>query len=127
MADTRTPTHIEDIDRVIHEPVRFGVLNCLFLVESADFLFLMRQLGLTQGNLSSHMTRLEAAGYVSVDKAFENRRPRTLLRLTPAGRQAFESYVAQMKQLLDDIDVPVQRRPRKSLRPAQRAMKPRTT
>ncbi len=126
MADTRTTTHIEDIDRIVHEPARFRVLSCLFLVESADFLFLMGQLALTQGNLSSHMTRLEAAGYVSVDKVFEGRRPRTLLRLTPAGRRAFESYVAQMKQLLDGIDIPVRGRTQKRLRPTPRALKPRT-
>lgn len=110
MADhTTAPPPIEDIDRVVHEPARFRILSCLCAVESADFLFLMRQLGLTQGNLSSHMARLESAGYLQVDKAFENRRPKTFLRLTPAGRAAVEQYVAHMQQLLDGLHAPLAR------------------
>jgi len=100
---TTLPPSIDDIDRVVHDPTRFRILSCLFVVDSADFLFLMRQLRLTQGNLSSHMARLEAAGYVEVEKGFENRRPKTLLRLTRKGRAAVEQYAVQMQQLLADL------------------------
>ena len=89
-----------DVDRLIHEPARLAVLSLLFVVESADFLFLRRQTGLTQGNLSSHLGRLEEAGYVEVEKGFQGKRPRTTLRMTPEGRRAFEMYRAQIERLL---------------------------
>ena len=92
---------LSEIDRVVHEPARLMVLSQLYVVESADFLFLQKQTGLTQGNLSSHMRKLETAGYVDVEKTFVGKRPRTLLRLTDTGRQAVEQYVASMKPLLD--------------------------
>lgn len=92
-----------DIDRIIHEPARLAVLSLLFVVESADFLFLMRQTGLTQGNLSSHLAKLEEAGYLAVEKGFRGKRPRTTLRMTPAGRVAFEGYRTQIESLLADL------------------------
>jgi len=92
-----------DIDRIVHEPARLIILSQLYVVEAADFLFIMRQTGLTQGNLSSHMSKLERAGYVEVQKEFVEKRPRTLLRLTDEGRRAFKDYVAGMKQLLDEV------------------------
>ena len=72
-------------------------------MESADFLFLMGQTGLTLGNLSSHMNKLEKAGYVEVVKQFVGRRPQTMLRLTDEGRAAFQSYRQSMKQVLDSL------------------------
>ena len=75
----------------------------LYVVESADFLFLMRQTGLTKGNLSSHMTKLETAGYIEVEKEFLNKKPHTMLRLTGEGRKAFDEYRRTMKQVLDDL------------------------
>lgn len=120
------PPSIDDIDRVVHDPTRFRILSCLCVVDAADFLFLMRQLGLTQGNLSSHMTRLEAAGYVHVEKEFENRRPRTLLRLTNEGRSAVEQYAVQMQQLLAGLPLtPASTTPAASRRKRALAMKPR--
>ena len=94
---------LTDIDRVIHEPARLLILAYLYVVESADFLFLMRQTGLTKGNLSSHMSKLETAGYVEVIKEFIDKIPRTMLRLTKEGRQAFKNYRKSMKQVLDDL------------------------
>jgi pimeloyl-ACP methyl ester carboxylesterase/DNA-binding transcriptional ArsR family regulator len=90
----------DDIDRIVHEPARLKILGQLYVVESADFLFLMRQTGLTQGNLSSHMSKLEDAGYISVRKEFAGKRPRTLLALTTEGRVAFEGYAESMRKLL---------------------------
>lgn len=121
-----TSASTDAIDRVVHDPTRLRILSCLYLVESADFLFLMRQLGLTKGNLSSHMTRLDAAGYVSIEKGLENNRPKTLLRLAPAGRNAVEQYVGRMQQLLDGLRRPAAQRNAKG-RTRSAALKPRLT
>jgi DNA-binding MarR family transcriptional regulator len=94
---------IADIDRLIHEPARLMILALLYVIESGDFTFLMRQTGLTWGNLSSHMSKLEAAGYIEVEKEFVGRKPRTMLRLTDEGRAAFQEYVQSMKQVFDDL------------------------
>lgn len=94
---------IADIDRLVHEPARLMILATLYVVESADFLFLMRQTGLTRGNLSSHMSKLEAVGYLDIKKEFVGKIPRTLLRLTDRGREAFQSYRQDMIQVLEDL------------------------
>jgi DNA-binding MarR family transcriptional regulator len=94
---------IADIDRLVHEPSRLMILAVLYAIESADFLFLRRQTGLTKGNLSSHLSRLEDAGYVEVKKEFVDKIPRTLLRLTDGGRQAFENYRRNMLQVLGHL------------------------
>ena len=92
-----------DINRVIHEPARFLIAAYLYVVQSADFLFLMNQTGLTRGNLSSHLSKLESEGYVDIQKEFVNKMPRTILSLTEKGRNAFNDYRQQMKQVLDDL------------------------
>ena len=94
---------LADIDRIIHEPARLMILALLYVVESGDFTFLMRQTGLTWGNLSSHMSKLEGAGYIEVEKEFVGRKPRTMLRLTDEGRAAFREYRQSMKQVLEDL------------------------
>jgi DNA-binding MarR family transcriptional regulator len=101
--DSNELKQMVDIDRVIHEPARFLIMAYLYVVDSADFLFLMNQTGLSRGNLSSHLSKLEAAGYVAIQKEFVNKMPRTLLSLTDAGRTAFNDYRQQMKQVLDDL------------------------
>ncbi len=93
---------LTDINRLIHEPARLLLMATLFVVESADFLFLMRQTSLTQGNLSSHMNKLEDAGYIEVEKTFKGKRPRTVLRLTATGRDAFLRYRTRMERVLGD-------------------------
>jgi DNA-binding transcriptional ArsR family regulator len=94
---------IVDIDRLIHEPARLMLLAVLYVVDAGDFTFLMRQTGLTWGNLSSHMSKLETAGYIEVEKEFKGKRPNTMLRLTADGRAAFREYRHRMKQVLDDL------------------------
>ena len=94
---------LASIDRLIHEPARLMILALLYVVESADFTFLMRQTGLTKGNLSSHIAKLEAAGYVDVKKEFVGKIPRTLLRLTSEGREAFETYRQSMIGVLEGL------------------------
>ena len=95
---------IAEIDRLVHEPARLMILTILYVVESADFLYLMRQTGLTRGNLSSHLSKLEVAGYVNVQKEFVDKIPRTLLRLTDQGREAFQIYRQDMLQVLKDLE-----------------------
>ena len=92
-----------EIDRLIHEPARFQVMALLYVIESADFTFIMNQLGLTWGNLSAHITKLEEGDYVAVEKGFKGKRPQTMLSLTKEGRKAFQTYRQTMKQLLDEI------------------------
>ncbi len=107
MATTETEAQswpsLADIDRLIHEPARLMILALLYVVESADFIFLIRQTGLTWGNLSSHMSKLEDAGYIQVEKEFKGRKPHTMLHLTEEGRAAFREYRGRMKQVLDDL------------------------
>lgn len=95
MADDKDALDLEPIagvDRIVHEPGRLMVLACLSVVVRADFLYVMRETGLTQGNLSSHLAKLEAAGYVAVEKTFVGKVPRTLLQLTDRGREALRAY-----------------------------------
>ena len=94
---------LSEIDKIIHEPARLMLMAYLYVIESADFLFLERQTGLTRGNLSSHISKLERAGYVEVQKEFVNKIPRTLFRLTDKGRKAFQEYRKKMKQIFDDL------------------------
>lgn len=89
------------LDRLIHEPARLHLMTNLFVVDEADFVYLSRRTGLTPGNISAHMARLEDAGYVTIEKSFAGRRPRTTYRLTTEGRTAFGRYRAQMAALLD--------------------------
>jgi DNA-binding MarR family transcriptional regulator len=100
--DNETTT-IPKIDRLIHEPARLTIMAHLYIVESADFLFLQRQTGLTWGNLSSHISKLEAAGYVEVTKEFVDRKPHTALKLTSKGRNAFKEYRQNMRQVFEDL------------------------
>lgn len=90
---------IDGIDRVIHEPARLMIMAHLYVVDSADFLFLMRHTGLTFGNLSSHMAKLEAVGYIEVVKDFIERKPHTMLRVTEKGRRAFDVYRSSLDHL----------------------------
>jgi DNA-binding HxlR family transcriptional regulator len=94
---------IADIDQVIHEPARLNIMSQLYVLESADFLFLMRQTGLTFGNLSSHLSKLEDVGYVNVKKEFAGKKPHTMLRLTEKGRVAFRKYARSMKQVFGNL------------------------
>ena len=95
--------HITNVDRLVHEPSRFMIMAHLYVVESADFLFLMRQAGLTWGNLSSHLSKLEDAGYIVIEKEFLGKKPHTMLRLTDEGRAAFHQYRQSMKQVLEEL------------------------
>jgi DNA-binding MarR family transcriptional regulator len=94
---------LAEVDRLIHEPARLAVMALLYVVDSADFVFLMNQTDLTWGNLSAHMSKLEEAGYLTVEKTFKGKRPNTMLRLTQEGREAFRIYTGMMRQLFNDL------------------------
>jgi DNA-binding HxlR family transcriptional regulator len=91
---------LSDLDRVIHEPSRLLLVALLSSVETADFLFLLKESRLTKGNLSVHLTRLEEAGYLTVKKTFRGKIPHTEYRLTPKGRDAFDAYRKSMGSIL---------------------------
>lgn len=94
--DPAAARQLPAINRLIHEPARYNVMALLYVVERADFLFVQNQTGLTPGNLSSHVSKLEAAEYIEVKKTFVRKTPKTSLRLTPTGRAAFDAYRAKM-------------------------------
>ena len=94
---------LTEVDRLVHEPARLAVMSLLYVVDSADFTFLMNQTGLTWGNLSAHMSKLEEAGYVEVEKSFKGRRPNTSFRMTLQGREAFREYTVKMRQVFKDL------------------------
>ena len=92
-----------DLDKTVHEPARLMLLSILYVIERADFVFLHNTTGLTRGNFSTHMSKLEEAGYIQVDKEFVERKPLTVLAITPDGRRALEAYRATMKALLEAL------------------------
>ncbi|KPK88584.1 MAG: hypothetical protein AMJ88_18775 [Anaerolineae bacterium SM23_ 63] len=94
---------IADLDRALHAPARLMILAMLHVVENADFTFLMRQTGLTRGNLSTHLSKLEEEGYIDIKKKFVAKKPRTLIRLTDGGRSAIQTYRKNMRQVIDDL------------------------
>jgi DNA-binding MarR family transcriptional regulator len=91
---------IADLDRVIHEPGRMMIVALLAAVAECDFLYLQRETELNKGNLSSHLAKLEEAGYVEIAKTFQGKVPRTLVRLTAPGRTAFEDYRKRLNAVL---------------------------
>jgi DNA-binding MarR family transcriptional regulator len=89
-----------ELDRLVHERIRLGILSALAVNKSLSFSDLKELLKTSDGNLSVHARKLEDAGYVACEKAFEGRVPRTTYRLTPAGRQALERYLAHMEAII---------------------------
>jgi DNA-binding MarR family transcriptional regulator len=93
---------LAELDRLIHEPARLMIVAILFVVKSADFLYLQRETGLTKGNLSSHLGKLEEAGYLNVEKTYRGKIPLTLCRLTEAGRIAYQEYRRRLKHFVEN-------------------------
>lgn len=94
---------LADLDQLIHAPARLMILTYLYVVDSADYVFIMHQTGLTWGNLATHLNKLEEAGYVEVQKTFNGKKPQSILRMTDQGRAAFKAYKKSMQQVLDDL------------------------
>ncbi|MDH4140137.1 MAG: transcriptional regulator [Coriobacteriia bacterium] len=100
---TEASPSFETIDRLVHEPARLSIMAHLYVLDFADFVYLMNETGLTRGNLSSHMSKLEDAGYISVEKTFEGKIPRTVLSLTGSGRDALRSYRRTMEGVVSTL------------------------
>jgi DNA-binding transcriptional ArsR family regulator len=93
---------LAELDRLVHEPARLAIMSALSACESADFLYLRRITGLSKGNLSSHLARLEDAGLVTVTKDFVGRIPRTNAALTPEGRDRLAAHWRDLQSLARD-------------------------
>ncbi|MCK4420171.1 transcriptional regulator [candidate division WOR-3 bacterium] len=89
-----------EIDRLIHEPSRLAILTILFSVKEADFNFILRMSGLTRGNLSRHLSKLEDAGYLGVKKQFLGKIPNTVYSLSKKGRKSYEGYIKKMEEII---------------------------
>ena len=90
---------LQSLSRLVHEPARLAILVALSACRKADFLFLLNVTGLTKGNLSSHLSKLEQGGLIEVEKAYEGRQPVTYARLTPEGREALKAHWKRLDAL----------------------------
>ena len=99
--EKETTRSLVGVDRLIHEPSRSVILAVLSVAKSADFLYLLRETGLTKGNLTVHLSKLEAAGYIKIEKTYRGKLPLTLCSLTEDGKLAFENYQKQLRQFLE--------------------------
>jgi DNA-binding MarR family transcriptional regulator len=91
------------LDNIIHQPVRLQIMSSVLALdpdEQVDFVYLRRILNLTDGNLGAHLTKLENAGYIKIEKTFIARKPRTFISATGKGRDAFNEYTAALKQIM---------------------------
>ena len=91
------------VDPLIHEPGRLAIMAHLYVLDSADYLFLKGQTEMSWGNLSSHLAKLEEAGYVEMVKRFVDKKPHTTVRLTEKGREAFALYSSRMRLLFEKL------------------------
>jgi len=94
---------IATLDKTIHEPARFLILGCLSVVAQADFVFLKRQTGFSDGNLSSHLRKLAEEGYICVEKMFVHNTPRTVLAITELGREKLDLYLQTMQAVMKSL------------------------
>jgi len=94
---------IVSLDRLIHQPARLAIMAILYSCESADFIYLQNATGLTKGNLSSHLSKLEGVGYIEITKGFKGKFPHTTCRLTEKGRKAFAEYWAKYQSLTEKV------------------------
>jgi len=93
------------LNKIIHEPARLLIMTHLFVVSDADFVYLKRATGMTAGNLSTHLTKLENAGFVKIVKSFEGKKPKTTCKLTAKGRKDFQEYRKNiLKVMSGEID-----------------------
>lgn len=91
------------VDRLLHEPARLMIVTILYPLDQSDFLYLLRETGLTKGNLSAHLMKLEEAAYIEIEKTFRGKVPMTLIKLSPLGRTAFMDYRNKLKDIMEQI------------------------
>jgi DNA-binding MarR family transcriptional regulator len=102
--EERAPVPLDWIDSVIHAPARLSIVLQLYVVDAMDATFLVNRTGLTWGNLSTHLSKLEESGYVEVEKEFRGKKPCTMIRLTEKGREAFRAYRTGMQKTLGELE-----------------------
>ena len=90
----------QQLDEIIHSRIRLAVMAVLITIDEAEFIFLRDKVNATDGNLSTHLKKLEEAGYIAVNKSFEQRKPVSRYLLTQKGRKAFELYVERLERLI---------------------------
>ena len=88
------------LDPLLHSELRLAVISLLISVDEADFTYIKEQTGATSGNLSVQIDKLTTAGYISVEKGFKGKMPRTTCRITPSGTEAFRDYVKALKKYI---------------------------
>lgn len=91
---------MRELDPLLHSQLRLAIMSILMSVEEADFVYLKEKTESTAGNLSVQLDKLSGAGYIAVEKGFAGKKPRTVCRITPQGRNAFEEYVQALKEYL---------------------------
>ena len=101
--DRQTVQQLTSLDPIIHAPARLALMTYLYVVDSADYVFLMRLTDLTWGNLASHLNKLEEAGYVAIEKEFRKKKPFSMVRLTEPGRLAYRAYKAGLQDILASL------------------------
>jgi len=94
---------LTDINQIIHAPARLRILALLYIVTSLDYVFLKNQTDLSWGNLATHLKKLEQAGYISIHKGYQGKKPQSKIQLTDQGRKAFQNYKKSLQQVLDDL------------------------
>lgn len=103
MKEAKSSMENIEINKLIHEPARLKLFAQLYVIESADFTFLMNQTGLTQGNLSAHLAKLEDAGYLDIKKGYSGKRPQTLISINTKGRKEFKKYLEKISEIIGHI------------------------
>ena len=93
---------LANLDRLIHEPARLSIMTALSVVQNADFTFLQRITGLSMGNLSNHLSKLEDGGMIEIAKGYVNNRPNTSIHITPKGKQAITDHWQQLQDFYEE-------------------------
>jgi DNA-binding MarR family transcriptional regulator len=92
---------ILDIDPLIHAPIRLATLTILATVQNANFSFIKESVKTTDGNLSTHLTKLEEAGYIKIEKTFKGKKPQTICSITDQGQKAFDKYIVNLEKIIN--------------------------
>ena len=91
-----------EVNKLIHAPIRLGIMTILNSASKVNFIYLREKLNVTDGNLSSHMEKLEKAGYVKVKKSFIDKKPNTIYSITEKGKKAFRGYLQHLEKIIEE-------------------------
>lgn len=109
MADQKTKPSgpelqpLADLDLMIHAQARLMILTYLYVVDSVDYVFMLRLTGMSWGKLASHLSKLEEAGYVDIEKTYQGKKPKSILRMTKRGRAAYKAYKDNLQEVLGNL------------------------